>query len=106
MIEESSLKGRNLRHDPRACLCVDDETTPFAYVQVEGTVVMSADADHVRSWATRIGGRYMGQELAETYGKINSYDGVRIVRLTRPRMQQSARDGFQAGAPENRRRAR
>ena len=82
MIEEGSLKGRNLRRDPRACLCVDEETTPFAYVQVEGTVVMSADADQVCSWATRIGGRYMGQELAETYGKINSYDGVRIVRLT------------------------
>jgi PPOX class probable F420-dependent enzyme len=82
MIEEGSIKGRNLRRDPRVCLCVDDETTPFAYVQVEGTVVMSADADQVRYWATRIGGRYMGQELAETYGKINSYEGVRVVRLT------------------------
>ena len=82
MSEKGSIKGRNLRRDPRACLCVDDETTPFAYVQVEGTVVMSADAGQVLYWATRIGGRYMGQELAEVYGKVNSGAGVLVVRIT------------------------
>jgi PPOX class probable F420-dependent enzyme len=82
MTAPDSLKARNMRRDPRVSLCVDDEVTPFAYVALEGTVVMSEDADQGLYWATRIGGRYMGQELAETYGKINSGPGVLVVRVT------------------------
>jgi hypothetical protein len=61
---------------------VDDETPPFAYVQVEGTAVLSNEAEQLRYWATRIGGRYMGQALAETYGKRNSVEGELLVRVT------------------------
>ncbi|MGH8007403.1 MAG: PPOX class F420-dependent oxidoreductase [Candidatus Binatia bacterium] len=82
MTGRDSLKAKNMRRDPRVSICVDDEVTPFAYVQVEGTAVMSADADQGRYWATRIGGRYMGQELAETYGKVNSGDWILTVHLT------------------------
>ena len=82
MTAPDSLKAKNMRRDPRVSLCVDDEVTPFAYVELEGTVVLSDDADQARYWATRIGGRYMGQELAETYGKINSDAGVLIVHVT------------------------
>ena len=60
---------------------MDDETPPFAYVQVEGTAVLSNEADQLRYWATRIGGRYMGQALAETYGKRNSVEGELVVRV-------------------------
>src|SRR5262245_23914932 len=76
MTAQDSIKARNMRRDPRVSLCVDDEVTPFAYVELEGTVVMSDDTDQALYWATRIGGRYMGTELAETYGKINSGAGV------------------------------
>ncbi|HEV8714860.1 MAG TPA: PPOX class F420-dependent oxidoreductase [Candidatus Binatia bacterium] len=82
MTEQDSTKAKNMRRDPRVSLCVDDEVTPFAYVELEGTVVMTDDADQARYWAMRIGGRYMGQELAETYGKINSGAGVLVVRVT------------------------
>lgn len=82
MTARDSIKARNMHRDPRVSLCVDEEVTPFAYVALEGTVVMFDDADQVRYWATRIGGRYMGQELAETYGKINSSAGVLIVHMT------------------------
>src|SRR5215470_2156779 len=82
MTARDSLKTKNLRRDPRISLCVDDEVTPFAYVELEGTTVISEDADQGLYWATRIGGRYMGQELAEAYGKINSGAEVLIVRVT------------------------
>jgi len=82
MTAQDSIKAKNMRRDPRVSLCVDDEVTPFAYVELEGTVVMSDDADQALDWATRIGGRYMGRELAETYGKINSGAGVLIVHIT------------------------
>jgi len=78
---ESTVKGRNLRRDPRASLCVDDERPPFSYVVVEGRVEISDDLGEVRRWATEIGGRYMGEERAEEYGARNGVKGELLVRL-------------------------
>lgn len=36
-----TVKGRRIRRDPRVALVVDDETPPYAYVLVEGTVETS-----------------------------------------------------------------
>jgi PPOX class probable F420-dependent enzyme len=77
-----TLKGKALRRDPRVAMCVDDETPPFAFVLVEGTAELSEDPDAVLEWATRIGGRYMGAELAEAYGKRNAVPGELLVRVT------------------------
>jgi PPOX class probable F420-dependent enzyme len=71
-----------MRRDPRVCLCVDDDTPPFAYAQIEGTVQMTAEPAALLYWATRIAGRYMGAALAETYGKRNGVAGEMLVRLT------------------------
>src|SRR5713226_10461141 len=79
---QTSIKAANIRRDPRVCLCVDDETPPFAYVQVEGTAVLSHEAEQLQYWATRIGGRYMGHAVAETYGQRNSVEGELVVRVT------------------------
>src|SRR6266702_4332789 len=62
---QTTIKAANIRRDPRVCLCVDDETPPFAYIMIEGTAIMTADRDALLHWAARIGGRYMGAELAE-----------------------------------------
>ncbi len=77
-----SVKAANLRRDPRVCICVDDQTPPFAFAQIEGTATLSADADQLLYWATRIAGRYMGAEQAEAYGKRNSVEGELLVRVT------------------------
>jgi PPOX class probable F420-dependent enzyme len=77
----STVKGRNLRRDPRASLCVDDERPPFSFVLVEGVVELSDDLDEVRKWATRIGGRYMGEDRAEEYGARNGVAGELVGRL-------------------------
>src|SRR3954451_2574367 len=39
----TSVKGKALRRDPRACVCVDDQAPPFAFVMIEGTVSVSDD---------------------------------------------------------------
>jgi hypothetical protein len=88
---ESTVKGRNLRRDPRASLCVDDERPPFSYVVVEGSVEITDDLGEVRRWATEIGGRYMGEKLAEEYGARNGVEGELLVRL-RPHRVVSAFD--------------
>ena len=79
---ENTIKGKNLRRDPRVCLCTDDSNPPFAFAQIEGTVELSADPDELLYWATRIGGRYMGEALAESYGKRNGVPGELLVRVT------------------------
>jgi PPOX class probable F420-dependent enzyme len=77
-----SLKGRSIRRDPRVSLCVDDERPPFSFVIVDGTVEISEDLDQLLVWATRIGGRYMGADMAEAYGRRNAVPGELLVRLS------------------------
>jgi PPOX class probable F420-dependent enzyme len=79
---EHSVKAENMRRDPRVSLCVDDETAPYAYLVVEGTATWTSDLDDLRHWATRIGGRYMGDERAEEFGKRNGVPGELLVRIT------------------------
>lgn len=81
MTGQTTIKGMNIQRDPRVCICVDDETPPFAFVQVEGRAALSADADELLYWATRIGGRYMGADQAEAYGRRNATAGELLVRV-------------------------
>ena len=81
-----SVKGKALRRDPRLALCVDDETPPFAFVLIEGTATISADLDEMFGWATRIGGRYMGADRAEAFGRRNAVEGELLVRVTPERL--------------------
>lgn len=82
----SSVKAANMRRDARVSLCVDDETPPYAYAMVEGTASMSDDLDALLHWATRIGGRYMGEARAEEFGRRNGVLGELLVRLTPARI--------------------
>ena len=88
---ESTVKGRNLRRDPRASLCVDDDRPPFSFVLIDGVVELSDDPEDLRVWATRIGGRYMGAARAEEYGARNGVAGELVARL-RPERVVSAMD--------------
>jgi PPOX class probable F420-dependent enzyme len=78
----SSVKAKNMRRDPRVSLSVDDETAPYAFVIIEGTVTLSDDLAESLKWATQIGSRYMGEDQAEAFGKRNSVEGELLVRLT------------------------
>ncbi|MBF6589970.1 MAG: PPOX class F420-dependent oxidoreductase [Ktedonobacterales bacterium] len=77
-----TVKAADLRRDARVSLCVDDETPPFAYIVIEGTATLTANDPDLRRWATRIGGRYMGADQAEAYGKRNGVEGELLVRVT------------------------
>jgi PPOX class probable F420-dependent enzyme len=88
---ESTVKGRNLRREPRVSLCVDDDRPPFSFVVVEGVAEISDDLGEVRRWASRLGGRYMGADRAEEYGSRNGVVGELLVRV-RPERIVSAVD--------------
>ena len=76
-----SVKGRNLRRDPRAAVIVDDEVAPYAFVHIRGYVMLSEDLDELLRFATAIGGRYMGADRADEFGRRNAVPGELLVRL-------------------------
>ena len=79
---ESTVKGRNMRRDPRVSLCIDEEEPPFHFVVIEGIVELTPEDPDLLYWATRIGGRYMGDERADEYGQRNAVQGESLVRVT------------------------
>ena len=76
-----TVKGRNLRRTGQATLVVDEPHPPFHFVAIEGTAELSEDLDETLRWATVLGGRYMGAENAEAFGRRNAVPGELLVRL-------------------------
>ena len=76
-----TLKGKSLARDGRVSLCVDDDRPPFAFATFEGVASISKDIGEVTRWAAVLGGRYMGEDRAEEFGRRNGVPGELLVRL-------------------------
>ena len=76
-----SVKGRNLRRNPRAAVIVDDEVAPYASVHIRGRVTLSEDLEELLRFATVVGARYMGADRAVEFGRRNAVPGELLVRL-------------------------
>jgi PPOX class probable F420-dependent enzyme len=76
-----SVKGRSLARDARAVIVVDDEHPPYSFVMVRGEAELSEDLDAMLPWSTAIGGRYMGAERADDFGRRNAVEGELLVRV-------------------------
>ena len=81
-----TVKGKWIREDGRVSLCVDEEVAPYAFVHLRGRASFSEDLQELRRWATLIGGRYMGEDRAEEFGRRNAVAGELLVRLTPERV--------------------
>lgn len=77
----STAKGKALRRDPRVVLTVDDPHPPYSFVQVQGVAELSEDLAAVRDFAARIGGRYMGADRADEFGRRNGVPGELLVSI-------------------------
>jgi PPOX class probable F420-dependent enzyme len=82
MTSADTIKGKSILRDGRVALCFDDERPPFSFVTVSGNATTSTDPAELMHWATRIGGRYMGNDLAEQYGRRNAVPPEMVVRVT------------------------
>ncbi|MCV7225314.1 PPOX class F420-dependent oxidoreductase [Mycolicibacterium komossense] len=78
---KDTAKGRALERDPRVVLCVDDPHPPYSFVQVQGIATLSEEPDELLDIATRTGGRYMGADRAEEFGRRNGVPGELVVRI-------------------------
>jgi PPOX class probable F420-dependent enzyme len=74
-------KAKSLRRDPRTAICVDEERQPYAFVMIEGTAALSDELGELVKWATVLGGRYMGEDRAEEFGRRNGVPGEVVVRI-------------------------
>ena len=81
MTAADTVKGKAILRDPRVSLCWDDERPPFSFVTVTGTATISRDGADLLYWATRIGGRYMGSERGDQYGRRNAVPPEMVVRV-------------------------
>lgn len=78
---KETVKGRNLARDGRVSVCVDDDRPPFSFAVLQGRAELIEDLGQLRQWATRIAGRYMGEEAAEEFGARNGVPGELLVRV-------------------------
>lgn len=78
--DKDSVKGKVLRRDPRFGMCVDDQAPPFSFVTIQAEATISEDLDEMLIWSTKLGARYMGADLAESFGKRNAVSGELLVR--------------------------
>lgn len=81
MTNAETVKGKSLRRDPRAAMCVDAERAPFAFVMIEGTVTIKDDPEAALPVSIEIARRYMGEKLAEQFGRRNAVAGELLMRL-------------------------
>ncbi len=82
-----TAKGHALARDPRVVMCVDDPHPPYSFVQVQGTATISEDPQELIDIATRTGGRYMGADRAEEFGRRNGTPGELVVRIRPTRVR-------------------
>jgi PPOX class probable F420-dependent enzyme len=75
-----TAKGYALKRDPRLSMVVDTDVPPFSFVQFTAEATLSENPEENLEWATRLGGRYMGADQAEAFGKRNAVPGELLVR--------------------------
>ncbi len=83
MTWHTSVKAKNMQRDGRVAICVDEQAPPYSYVFIEGTIeVLNPTPDELLDWSTRIARRYMGDDLADQFGKRNAVEGELLIRVT------------------------
>lgn len=78
---KQSVKGRAIRRNGQVAVCVDDENPPYAFVMIEGTTTITEEPDEMLRFSTRLAARYVGEEKAEEYGRLNAAEGEMLVRV-------------------------
>jgi len=84
-----SIKARNMARDPRVSIAVDVSEMPFAFARLDGLATLSTYEDDPAAmlhWATETCRRYVGDDLAEQYGRRNAVPEERLVRVNPTRM--------------------
>lgn len=78
----NTVKGKNIIRDPRVTISVDEQKPGYSFVMFEGEAeILDPTPEEQLEWTTKIARRYMGDELAEEYGKRNAVPDELLVRV-------------------------
>jgi PPOX class probable F420-dependent enzyme len=77
----TTVKMLNLQRQSYAALSIDEPSSPYSFVVVEGTVRFDPDPEASRYWAGVLGGRYMGADRVDEFGRRNGIEGEWVCRL-------------------------
>jgi PPOX class probable F420-dependent enzyme len=77
----TTVKAANIRERSSVVVLVQDPKPPYAYVSVEGEARLIDDLGQCQDISTLLGGKYMGAERAEEFGKRNGVEGELVVRV-------------------------
>ncbi len=86
LTREDSLKAKNMRSNPQVSLLVDTESMPFDWARIDGTATFDDDPEQLLYWATETCRRYVGDDLADQYGRRNGVPGELVVRVRPTRL--------------------
>jgi PPOX class probable F420-dependent enzyme len=81
MTSADTIKGTSILRVGHVSMCIDDDRPPFAFVTISGPTTTTTDPDELLYWGTRIGGRYMGADQAEAFGRRNAVPPEMVVRV-------------------------
>jgi PPOX class probable F420-dependent enzyme len=84
--QRGSVKGKNLRANPRAAVTVDEDTYPYSFVIVKGPVEFVDRAPDLLHWTIRIAERYVPEGMAEKFGGFNNNENEMLCRLRMERV--------------------
>jgi len=75
-------KAQNILHDNRIRICVDDQTSLYSFVTIDGIgEIISNKPIEIFKWAKIIAARYMDNDKADEYGKRNSSEGELLLKI-------------------------
>lgn len=85
LTSETSVKARNIAHEPRVSVVADLDEMPFGFARVDGEVVSvtghADDPDALLHWATQTARRFVGEDAAEEFGRRNAVPGEVVIRV-------------------------
>lgn len=79
LTERGSRKHRNVEHDPRVQLCIDDERPPYHTVLVRGRA--SVHEAPGRAWREELAVHYLGDVAGRRYIAENMHENNIMLRI-------------------------
>lgn len=82
LAEESAVKVRNIRHEPRVSASIATDARPYKYVIINGTATLSYD--NIRGYVLTMANNYLGEDEGEEYTEKTVRDLDFVVITIKP----------------------
>ncbi len=82
MTMSTTVKAKNIAHQPKVMICVDEESFPYNFVTVVGTAyAQDLSPEEMLPYSIRIAERYVGSSRGEEFGRRNAVPREVLMRV-------------------------